>query len=53
MARDDLDVELTSEMVLGMVERIARRYLFRARKPDLDRIVEALVAFELRGMTGR
>ena len=53
VARADLDVELTSEMVLGMVERVARRHLFRARKPDLDRIVDALVAFELRGLTGR
>ena len=51
IARDDLDVEVTSEMVLGMVERLARRYLFASASPDIDRLVDALVAFELRGVS--
>ncbi len=50
VARRTLDVEITSEMVIGMVERVARRYLFQSRKPDVDRLVEALVSFELGGL---
>ncbi len=50
VARRTLDVEITSEMVIGMVERIARRYLFQSRKPDIDRLVDALVTFELGGL---
>ena len=50
MARDELDVEVTAQMVLGMVERMTRRYLFTSRKPDIPRLVEALVSFEIRGI---
>jgi AcrR family transcriptional regulator len=50
IARPALDTELTAEMVLGMVERLSRRYLFADRAPDLDRIVDAVVAMELRGI---
>ncbi|MDJ0523090.1 MAG: TetR/AcrR family transcriptional regulator [Planctomycetota bacterium] len=53
VARADLDVEVTGQLALGMVERLARRYLFGARKPDIPRLVDALVAFELRGIAGR
>ena len=50
VARRDLDVEVTADLVLGMVERISRRYLFPDRAPDIDRLVESIVAFELRGI---
>ncbi|MHC5011695.1 MAG: TetR/AcrR family transcriptional regulator [Planctomycetota bacterium] len=50
VARRDLDVEVTSEMVLGMVERLARRYIFQGEGVDVDRLVDALVRFELNGI---
>lgn len=50
LARRDLDAEVTAEMVLGMVERLTRRYLLRSRKPPLDRLVDALVTLELGGI---
>lgn len=50
VARGDLDVALTGDLVLGMVERIARRHLFAERAPDLERLVDAVVALELRGI---
>ena len=50
IARPDLDVEVTSEMVIGMVVRLTRRYLFTDEDVDLDRLVDALMAFELRGV---
>lgn len=50
VARGDLDVALTGDLVLGMVERIARRHLFAERAPDLGRLVDAVVALELRGI---
>lgn len=49
-ARGDLDAEMTAEMVLGIVERLARRYLFAEPAPDLDRLVDAVVALEMRGI---
>ena len=49
-ARGDLDSEMTAEMVLGTVERLARRHLFAERAPDLDRIIDAVVALEMRGI---
>jgi AcrR family transcriptional regulator len=52
VVRKDVDVEVTAELVVGMVERVTRRYLFRDAAPDLERLVSALVAFELGG-TGR
>ncbi len=53
VVRRDLDVEMTSDMVLGMVERLARRYLLKAARPDFDRLVDALVTFELGGIRKR
>ena len=50
VARRGLDVDLTADLVLGMVERLARRHLFTEAAPDLDRLVDAIVAFELRGI---
>ncbi len=50
-ARADLDSEVTAELVLGMVERVTRRYLFRDKAPDLDRLVAALVSLEMRGIS--
>jgi AcrR family transcriptional regulator len=50
LARKDLDLEVTPDLVLGMVERVTRRYLLAYRAPDLDRIVDALVALELAGI---
>lgn len=50
VARRDLDLEVTSDLVLGMVERLTRRYLFAPRAPDLERLVDGLVAFELHGI---
>ena len=49
-ARKDLDLEVTPDLVLGMVERVTRRYLFTERAPDIDRLVRAIVAFEIRGI---
>ena len=49
VARKTLDAEVTADLVLGMVERVTRRYLFPDRAPDLDRLVDAIVSFELRG----
>src|SRR5262245_21527005 len=50
-ARRDLDAEVTAELVLGMVERLTRRYLLPDKAPDLDRLVDAVVAFEMRGIS--
>lgn len=48
--RKDLDAEVTAEMVLGIVERLSRRYLFADRGLDLDRLVDAVVSLEMRGI---
>lgn len=52
-ARKDLDVDLSADLVLGMVERLTRVHLLGERVPDLDRLVEAIVSFELRGISPR
>lgn len=52
VARADLDRELTGELVVGMVDRVTRRYLLGDEEPDLGRLVRGVVAFELRGVTG-
>lgn len=49
-ARRGLDAEITAEMVLGVVERLARRYLFADRGVDLERLVDAVVSLEMRGI---
>ena len=53
VARKDLDLDVTPELVLGMVERLARRYLFPDRAPDMERLVTAIVELELRGIQPR
>lgn len=50
VARRDLDVDTTADLVLGMVERVARRHVFARKTPDVERLVEAITAFELRGV---
>jgi len=50
VARKDVDAEVTGQLVLGMVERLARHYLFKARTPDIARLVDALVALEMGGI---
>jgi AcrR family transcriptional regulator len=51
VARRDLDTDVTADLVLGMVERTARRWLFPERAPDLARLVDAIVALEMRGIS--
>ncbi len=53
VARRDLDADLTADLVLGMVERLTRRHLFAERAPSIERLVDALVAFEMRGILPR
>jgi TetR/AcrR family acrAB operon transcriptional repressor len=50
VVRPDLDLDVTADLVLGMVERVTRRHLLGERAPDLDRLVDAIVSFELRGI---
>lgn len=50
-ARKDLDAEVTADMVLGIVERLSRRYLFSDRGTDVERLVDAVVSFEMRGIS--
>ena len=50
IARPDLDVDLTAEMVIGMVVRVTQRYLLTDEDVDLDGLVDSLVAFELAGI---
>lgn len=49
-ARKGLDVEVTADLVLGMVERITKSRLLGDDAPDLDRLVDAIVSFEMRGI---
>lgn len=51
LARPDLDVPVTAEMVIGTVVRLTRRYLLSDEDADLDRLVDALVAYELSGLS--
>jgi AcrR family transcriptional regulator len=53
LVRRDLDVDVSADLVLGMVERLARRHLFQERSPDLPRLVDAMVALEMRGLLGK
>ena len=50
VARRDLDVDLTAEMIIGLVERLTRRHLLAERPTSIDRLVEAAVRFELHGL---
>ena len=49
-ARRDLDLDVTAEAVIGLVERLSRRYLLVERPLPVRRLVDAAVAFELRGL---
>jgi AcrR family transcriptional regulator len=49
-ARRDLDADVTADLVLGMVERITRVHLLGEKAPDMDRLVDAIVSFEMRGI---
>jgi AcrR family transcriptional regulator len=49
-ARRDLDLDITADLVLGMVERLTRRHLVPEKAPDLGRLVDAVVTFEMRGI---
>ena len=51
VGRRGLDIEVTSDLVLGMVERLTRRHLFQEKAPDLERLVDAIVSLELHGIT--
>ena len=53
LVRRDLDVDVSADLVLGMVERLARRHLFQERSPDVARLVSAMVAMETRGVLGK
>ncbi len=50
VARPDLDCDVHAEMVIGLMERLTRRYLLPDPEPDLEALVEAVVAFEMRGI---
>jgi len=50
LLRRGLDVPITADLAVGMVVWLARRHLFAERAPDLDRLIDAVVAFELRGV---
>ena len=52
VARPGLDLDFSAELVIGMVERAVRRYLLPVATPDLDRLVRAVVDFELNGVAG-
>ena len=49
VARRTLDTEVTADLILGAVERATRRYVLPDRAPDLDRLIDAIVALELEG----
>ena len=52
IARPDLDSDVHAEMVIGLMERLTRRYLLPDPEPDLEALVRAVVAFEMRGIRG-
>ena len=52
VARGNLDLDVAAELVIGAVERAVRRYVLPNAEPDLDRLVAALVDFELHGVAG-
>jgi len=52
IARPDLDCDVHAEMVIGLMERLTRRYLLPDPEPDLEALVRAVVAFEMRGIRG-
>ena len=52
VARANLDVEATAVMVIGSVTSVTRRYLLAGAEPDLERLIDALVSYELSGIEG-
>jgi len=49
LTRPNLDVALAAEMVVGMVDRITRRYVLQPDEPDLVQLARELTEFELHG----
>ena len=49
LTRPGLDVDVAAEMVVGMVDRVTRRYVLRPEEPDLVQLARALTDFELQG----
>jgi AcrR family transcriptional regulator len=52
-ARRDVDVDAAAWCVVGAVEMLVRQYVLRGHEPDLDRLADALVEHDLRGIAGR
>jgi AcrR family transcriptional regulator len=42
LARPDLDVDLTVELLIGMTERVGRAFALPDPEPDLEHLIEAL-----------
>jgi AcrR family transcriptional regulator len=53
IARRDLDVDLTADMVIGLVERLTRRHVVGPQAAPIGRLVEAAVRFQLDGLRPR
>ena len=53
IARRDVDADAAAWCVVGSVEMLVRQYVLRGHEPDLDRLADALVEHELRGIAGR
>lgn len=53
LARPGLDLEVASDLILGMAERVIRTRILAVRDPDIPRLVGILVAFERRAVAGR
>jgi AcrR family transcriptional regulator len=50
LVRRDIDLDLTPDLVIGMAERVMRRYLLAPAEPQMERLVQAMTTFELGGM---
>lgn len=50
VVRADVDLELAAEAVVGMVDRVTRRYVLPDAEPDLRRLAAAVADMELRGV---
>ncbi len=50
VARRDLDCDIHAEMVIGMMERLTRRYVLPDPEPDIEALVTEVVALEMRGI---
>jgi len=47
VAREGQDLEIVAEAIVGIVERVGRRYVLPDAEPDIDHLVKTLVDFEL------